>query len=273
MKRATAVLVALGALGAPAAASAAPRLGDWEGSGPGGAAGSFALRTVTTRSHGHTNRKLAVEDLVVQAPINCTNAFGTPLPVDVEVIGGSIRLGNRDTFSKGRIRRGHTDTAITASYRGGRFRATYRRLANTPNSYQGGSETCDTGLLHLTFSPGERKALKDGLWEGKTDQQEPVELNVVAGGRALESPVGPGPGGVQDYAFQVAGNSSTDPCAYDISSPLFIKPNRSFSNSLIALGDDAQISGKFAGKSASGQFSYEAQSCIPESWSASWSFR
>jgi hypothetical protein len=274
MKRATVLLVAIGALGAPAAASATPRLGDWEGSGPDGAAGSFALSTVTTRSHGRASRKLAVENLVVQAPINCTNAFGTPLPVDVEVVGGAIPLGSRDTFSKGRIRRGRTGTAITASYRGGKFRVTYRRLANTPNPYQGGTQTCDTGALHLTFKPGHRTALKDGLWEGQTAQQEPVELSVVAGGRALESPTGPGPGGVQDYAFQVAGNSSTDPCAYEVSSPLFIRPNSSFSNSAIQLGDDAEISGKFTGgRSASGEFSYEAQSCISESWSASWNFR
>lgn len=258
-----ALALGAGAL-APAAASAAPATGDWEARGAGGALGSFELA--------RTGGRLVVEDLVVQAPINCANAFGTPPPVDVEVIGRSTRLEPDGGFASGAIRRGN-GTAIRAAYRGGRFSLSYRHVASTANAYAGGEQVCGTGTIRLTARRSQRRALTNGVFEGSSVQQEAVELSVVAGGRALMAPAAPGPGGVTEYPFQLAAGNPDDSCAYQLPGPLFIAPNGSFSNAALQLGDEASVSGRFTGtRTVSGSFSNPGQSCSAEGWSARWAF-
>lgn len=263
MRRLLAPAVTAAALAAPATALAAPGTGDWEADGVHGAVGSFAV----ARSHGHR----VVEDLVVQAPISCQNAFSTPLPIDVEVIGGAFRLGGRGAFHAGSLKRGGSGTLVSAKFRAGRFTITYRHVSRTRNLYEGGAQVCDTGAIKLTARPGHRSALHDGLWEGQSAEQQPVELDVVAGGRALKSPLGAGPTGTKEYAFGLAGSSSSDFCAYQMNYQVFIPAGGSFSNAATRLGDEAVVNGKFTGtQSASGSFSNLAEGCSQESWSASW---
>jgi hypothetical protein len=140
------------------------------------------------------------------------------------------------------------------------------------NPYEGGDEVCDTGTVRLTARPSHRRTVRDGIWEGQTNESEPVQLNVVAGGRALTSPDALGPGGTEFYAFEVAGDSSEDLCSYTLSSSLLLSANGSFSNSLVTLGDDADVSGGFSKHSVSGQFSNQGEGCPADGWSAKWAF-
>jgi hypothetical protein len=250
---------------AAASAEAAPRTGDWEATSPSGARASFAL----SRS-GHA---LAVRDLVVQAPVSCRNASTSPLPIDVEVVPGAIALGAQNTFTSGAITKRGTETAVRARFAHGRFSLTYRHVTRARNPYEGGQMVCDTKTVRLTAKHGRRRALKEGVWQGATTEQEPVELNVVAGGRALVSPVGPGPGGAKEYAFGLAPASGNDACSYTISYPIFVAPDGTFSNAATLRGDEAVLSGRFSRSTAiTGQFSNLAEGCGQEGWSARWSF-
>jgi hypothetical protein len=255
-----ALAIAAAAIAAPATA-ATPRAGDWEASGAHGARASFEVSGSAGRTIG---------DLVVQAPISCANAFGTPLPVDVEVLAKSIKLAQNGSFSTEPIGK-HGGTAVTGGLHRGRIQLTYRHVTRASNPYDDTTDVCDTGKVRLTARPGHRRPVRDGIWEGRTAEQEPVELSVVAGGRALTSPRALGPGGTQFYAFGIGDNSSTDACGYQISDPLLLSPNGGFSNAATRLGDEASVSGAPAGKhSFSGQFSNLEEACSPQSWSASW---
>jgi hypothetical protein len=260
---ATAALAAT--LSAPAAAAAAPSKGDWEASGAHGALGSFELSGA-----GH---RLAVRDLVVQAPISCRNAPVSPLPTDVEIVPGTIPLAAHGAFSSGTIKKTGSGTTVRATFSHGRFAITYRHIARTRNPYEGGQSVCDTRTIHLTAKRGHRRALKQGIWAGTTVEQEPVELSVVAGGRALSSPVGPGPGGGKEFAFGLAAANGNDPCSYDIDVPMFIPADGGFSNAGTRRGDEAVLSGQFSrATKITGQFENLAEGCGQESWSADWSF-
>jgi hypothetical protein len=260
---ATAALAAT--LSTPAAAAAAPSKGDWEASGARGAVGSFELSGSGSR--------LAVRDLVVQAPISCRNAPVSPLPIDVEIVPGVISLSAHGAFSSGKITKTGSGTTVRATFSHGRFAITYRHIARKRNLYEGGQSVCDTRTIHLTAKRGHRRALKEGIWAGSTVQQEPVELSVVAGGRALSSPVGPGPGGGKEFAFGLAPSTGNDPCSYDIDVPVFVPADGTFSNADTRRGDEAVLSGQFSRATAiKGQFENLAEGCGQESWSASWSF-
>jgi hypothetical protein len=261
------------ALAIPAAAAAAPASGDWEAGTSNGALASFALTSVTTHSHGHVAHGLAVQDLVVQAPIRCRNASASPLPIDVQVVPGQIALAPDKSFTTGKIKSKGSQTAVHASFRKGKFSITYRHVTRIRNLYEGGQEVCDTRTIHLTAKRGHRRALKEGVWQGQTIQQEPVELSVVAGGRALLAPVGPGPGGAKEYAFGLAPSTANDACSYNVSYPLFVAADGTFSNAATHRGDEAVLSGRFTRPTAiTGQFSNLQEACPQESWAASWSF-
>jgi hypothetical protein len=241
------------------AATAAPRAGDWEARGSRDTRASFEVT------------KGSVSDLVVQTPISCSNSFGTPLPYDTEVLSSTVKLASNGSFRSGKIgKRG--GAAFSGRLHAGAIDLTYRHLTREVNPYEGGDEVCDTGTLHLMARPGHRKTVRDGIWEGQTAENEPVELNVVAGGRALTSPDALGPGGTQFYAFEVAGDSSADLCSYTLSSSLLLSPNGSFTNSLATLGDDADVTGAFSTHSVSGQFSNQGEGCPADGWSAKWAF-
>jgi hypothetical protein len=247
---------------APPATAATPRAGDWEASGPHGARASFQISSGSGR---------AISDLVVQAPISCANAFGTPLPVDVEVISESITLARNGSFAGGSIGKSAGGTAVSGRTRGGAIELIYRHTTRAANPYDGTKEVCDTGKLHLTARPGHRRSVRDGIWEGTTAEQEPVQLSVDAGGRALTSPRALGPGGSQFYAFDIGDSNSNDACGYQISYPLLLSPNGSFSNASTRLGDEAEVSATFSSKrSFSGRFTNLEEGCSPQSWSASW---
>jgi hypothetical protein len=260
-----AAAVAAASLGLPATAAARSLNGDWEAHGAGGAVASFAIAGVSGRN--------AVEDLVVQAPVKCSNAFSTPLPIDTEVVPGSVAIGSGNRFASAPIKRRHSGTQITARWRGGKFALAYRHVTRTTNPYEGSAEVCDTGTIHLTARRGHRRSLKNGIWQGHSATSEPIELSVVAGGRALEAPTGPGPGGAREYAFQLASASGSDACAYQVTSPLFVAANGAFSNAATRLGDEAVLSGRFTrARRAAGEFSNLAEGCSQERWSAGWSF-
>jgi hypothetical protein len=241
---------------APAAA-AASRAGDWEAAGARQARASFEVTKDT------------LSDLVVQAPISCANSFGTPLSYDTEVLSSTAKPASNGRFASGKIgKRG--GTTLSGRLHGGAIDLTYRHVSREVNPYEGGEEVCDTGTVRLTARPGHRPTVRDGIWEGQTNQSEPVQLNVVAGGRALTSPDALGPGGTQFYAFEVAGSSSADLCSYTLSSSLLLSPNGGFSNSLVTLGDDADVSGAFSKHSVTGQFSNPGEGCPSDGWSAKW---
>jgi hypothetical protein len=254
--------LATAAAATAAPAAAAPKVGDWEATGGHGSLASFQV----------TSGGRSLDDLVVQAPISCTNAFGTPLPVDVEVLAGTARVSRSGSFDTGSIGKRAGGTAVSGRVRRGAIDLTYRHVTRAANAYEGGEEVCDTRTLHLTARPGHRHAVRDGIWEGRTAESEPVELNVVAGGRALTSPSTLGPGGTQFYSFEVADSSGNDACGYTLSSPLLLAANGSFTNAPIQLGDDAVVTGAFSKRSWSGEFSNGPEGCAPQSWSATWAF-
>jgi hypothetical protein len=261
MRPARTALAAVGALLAVApAATAAPRAGDWEATGAHEARASFEIT------------KHALTDLVVQAPISCSNSFGTPLSYDTEVLSSTVKLASNGSFSSGKIGRRGSGTAFSGRLHDGAIDLRYRHVSRAANPYEGGEEVCDTGTARLTARPGHRRTVRDGIWEGETNESEPVQLNVVAGGRALTSPDALGPGGTEFYAFEVAGSSDTDLCSYTLSSSLLLSPDGSFSNSLVTLGDDADVAGAFSKHSVSGQFSNQGEGCAADGWNAKWAF-
>jgi hypothetical protein len=261
----TVALTAALTLSGAAAATAAPSKGDWELTGANGALGSFAVAGA-----GHT---LAVRDLVVQAPISCRNASVSPLPIDVEVIPAAIPLAVDGTLTSGAIKKRGSGTVLRATFGHGRFSVTYRHVSRTRNLYEGGVSVCDTRTLHLTARRGHRRALKEGIWTGQSTQQEPVQLSVVAGGRALEPLAGPGPGGAKEYAFGLAPSTNNDPCSYDVGFPMFVGADGTFSNAGTLRGDEAVLSGRFTRFTAiTGEFQNLAEGCGKESWSAKWAF-
>jgi hypothetical protein len=263
--RLTVVLTAVLSLSGAAAATAAPSKGDWELTGANGAIGSFAVAGA-----GH---KLAIRDLVVQAPVRCRNASVSPLPIDVEVVPAAIPLAAHGTFTSGAIKKTGSGTALRATFNHGRFSVTYRHVSRTRNLYEGGVSVCDTRTLHLIAKRGHRRALKEGIWTGLSIQQEPVQLSVVAGGRALQPLAGPGPGGAKEYAFGLAPSSGNDPCSYDVGFPVFVGADGAFSNAGTRRGDEAVLSGRFTRPTAiTGEFENLAEGCGQESWSAKWSF-
>lgn len=275
------------ALAVPAQAAAAVRKGDWEAAGPGGAKASFAVATALQRVHGATRRSMVVEDLVVDAPIRCVNPAGSPAPYDLEVVLGPLLVSPRGRFSSGRLRRG-SGTIVRARLLHGRFEIGYRHVSRTRNPFDGGAEVCDTGRIHLVAVPAHRRAIKDGVWTGSTQNNEPVELNVVAGGRALATAT-VSSGTV--YAFEVRPESQQDDCpgltstgstdsggyeagagpgaAFRVIGGLFINPDGTFDNSQYRNGDSQVVTGRFSGhRSVDGQFTNPGQGC---SWS--WSAR
>lgn len=248
----------------PGVALAAPPTGDWEASGPHGAVASFALG----RAGGHG--RLAVTDLVVQTPIVCANAFGSPDPVDTEVIAASAPLRGGSFSEGGALRAGHSGTSVRAVYRDGAFSLSYRHVEVSLNAYEGGTETCTTGTVRLRARHAVRRALKDGLYEGRSDHSQPVELDLVAGGRVLETSSRIGPGGVAEDAFSLSGANASDPCGDTITSPLFIAPDGSFTNAAHRQGDDVVLTGRLTRARGRGQYSNMAENCSLEGWSASW---
>ena len=273
--------VALAISASPAAAGL--RKGDWEATGSGTARGSFAVVSVRPRVKHNQPRVqpfLAVEDLTVDAPISCVNAPSSPAPVDVEVVGAVMPVRANGSFSGGKIKKG-TGTVVNGRLRRGKVELTYRHVSNTYNAFEGGSEICRTGAVHLVALPGHRLAVKDGVWLGKTVSSEPVQFNVVAGGRALVTPSALVQG-QSNVAFQIEPASAGDNCtgsnntgngpgsgtgdapgaAFQISNALFVDPPGTFSNSELQFGDGPTMSGGFTGKSrASGTFSNPGAGC------------
>jgi len=147
---------------------------------------------------------------------------------------------------------------------------------------------CKTGVIHLRAAPGHRRAIKNGVWFGKLVLGEPVEFNVVAGGRALQSTVIKG---VTDFAFQVEPATQFDRCAgvvssggsggdgtetglapgaaYQIAPSVFVAPTGTFNNTLYQFGDSQQVTGRFTGRTAAaGTFNNPPQACGPWGWTA-----
>lgn len=284
--------VASAALAIPASAAAGLRKGDWEATGAGTARGSFAVVSVRPRVK-HNQPKvqpyIAVEDVTVDAPISCVNSPSSPAPVDVEVVAGVIPVGANGSFSGGKIKKGN-GTVVNGRLQRGKVDLTYRHVSNTYNAFEGGREICRTGTVHLVSVPGHRRVIKDGVWLGKTASSEPVEFNVVAGGRALVTP-SKLVLGQTDYAFQVQPASVGDNCpgsnntgngpgsgtgtgpgaAFQISNALFVDPPGTFSNSELQSPDGPTMSGTFTGKSsATGTFANPTAGCIgpPYNWTA-----
>ncbi len=277
------------ALAIPAPASAGLRNGDWEATSAGTARGSFAVVSVRQRVKHVVQRYVAVEDLAVDAPISCVNAPLTPAPVDVEVVAAVMRVSGNGSFSGGKIKKGN-GTVVSGRLRSGKVELSYRHVSNTYNAFEGGREVCRTGTVHLVAQPGHRRVVKDGIWLGKTASSEPVEFNVVAGGRALVTPSALVQGQT-DYAFQLQPASAGDNCpgsnntgngpgsdtgsgpgaAFQISNALFVDPPGSFSNSQLVSGDGPTMSGTFTGKgSATGTFANPIAGCegTPYNWTA-----
>ena len=215
---------------------------DWEASGGGGSLASFAIAG---------NR---VSDLVVQAPVRCANAFGSPPAVQTVVVGGgTLRGGVLHVAGNGAVLSGHVT--------GGRLALSYRYRQVTPNRYEGTNEVCTAGPIAMKASPSHRRALRDGVYAGHGDGR-PFRLTLVAGGRAIAQQGSRSP-------FTVGLQGSKDNCAYTVSDALFVGPSGSFNNYVDQLGDDATITGQFTSSGVSGTFSYLAEGCGKSPWSAS----
>lgn len=278
--------------------AALPAAGDYEGTGASGTTASFEVALVgkvaptkpakpakgakpTKGSRKTSTTTYAeVEDFAVDAPIACSNASEPAIPFDVEVVDGPVRLSKNGTFSSGAIKNG-SGTVVNGRFNAGRFTIAYRHVSLTPNQYAGGSELCDTGTINITFAPGHRTLLKDGIWQGSTQANEPVAFYVVAGGRALEEPPHPPSDGAPQASFAFGqftqtcaqdgcSPSSNDPCAYESPTSLFVAADGVFNNNQWQDGgDDPIVAGTFSGSaSASGQFANGPQGCGQTSWSA-----
>jgi hypothetical protein len=262
--------------GAAAGASAGAAAGaDWEASGGGGAAASFAAVTVTTARH-HT---LHLRDVVVQAPISCADSPAPAIPVDVEVITANVAVGAGGAFRTGTLAHG-AGTVLSGRISGRRVTLSYRHVARTANQFDGSTETCDTGTVKLTGAPGHRKALPDEAWGGQTVSGEPVDLNVVAGGRAVQEPPHPPANGAAQAAisfgqFQQSCSVgsctpfSSDICAWETTETLFVGADGTFGNVAWQEGDQAVFTGRFrSAHSVTGTFTNGGQGCEETTWSA-----
>ena len=262
----------VGLVAAPAAQGAT---GDWEASGAGAARASFALTTSTT-GHGRAAHKL-LTDLVVQAPIACTDPSGPVAPVDVEVIPSTLNLGPSGRFATGAIR-GGSGTTVTGSFANGRVTIFYRHVSSTANAFDGGTTVCDTKTVTLTGAPGHRPSIGDQTWQGQTATNEPVALNVVAGGRALQEPAHVPAGGGAQAAIEFGAftqscftggctPSSNDICAYYTPATLFVAAGGSFGND--AEGDQAAFTGRFtSARAVGGTFVNGGEGCEQTTWTA-----
>jgi hypothetical protein len=263
--------------GALAKTAALPATGDWEATGAGGTTASFEV-AIAGRS-GHAKYRV-VEDFAVDAPITCTNSSEPAIPFDVEVVDGPLRLAKDGTFSSGAIRDG-AGTLVSGRFSGTHFTIAYRHESSTANQFAGGTEVCDTGTIHITAAPGHRQQVKDGIWQGVTQTNEPVVFYVAAGGRALVAPPSPPTNGSPQAAFAFGqftqtcsqggcSPSSNDICAYESPTSLFVAADGSFDNSQWDNGgDNPTVAGTFSGASrASGQFANGPQGCGQTDWSA-----
>jgi hypothetical protein len=274
---------ALMAAALPAFAAAAPRRGDWEASGGQGARASFAIERLRQRVHGRIRERLAVEDLVVDAPIQCSNPATAVPPYQLGVISAAVPLDRNGSFAAGRLRHG-VGTLVRGVLRGGGYRITYEHVSRSLNQFDGSSEVCRTGRVLLAARPGDRGSVDDGVFLGSSQAGEPVELDVAAGGRAL---ITRQVGGRSEYSFQLRPASTYDDCpgvvsggqaggdgtetgggqgaAFQITQGMFISPQGTFDNGELQYGDSPSVSGRFisAGR-ATGQFSNPSQGC---SWS------
>jgi hypothetical protein len=265
--------------------AALPATGDWEGTGAGSTTASFEVALAGKLSHSKRSRKTSastypvVEAFAVDAPIACSNASGPTIPFDVEVVEGPLRLGKNGTFSSGAIK-GGSGTVVTGRVNGARFTIAYRHVSQTPNQFAAGTEVCDTGTIKITAVPGHRTLVKDGIWQGQTQTNEPVAFYVAAGGRALEAPPHPPTNGSPQAAFAFGtftqtcftsgcSTSSNDICAYESPTALFVAADGVFNNDQWLEGDDPIVAGTFSGSGhASGQFANGPEGCGQTTWSA-----
>lgn len=264
-----ALTAAAPAAGSPPAAALAAGSGarDWEASGPGQAQASL-LRTRAAQGGWR------LEDVVVQAPITCADSPTAAPPIDVQVIGASIPVRAGGAFSWGAIRHG-SGTVVRGRVASGRLTVTYRHVSRSRNQFDGGTEVCDTKAVRLTGAPGHRPAVADGTWQGTTATHEPVGVNVVAGGRALEEPARPGADGLQAAIsfgqFEPScgdGACSRDVCSYETPVTLFVGSDGSFGNAAWQEGDQAAFTGRFTGpRAVLGTFANGAEGCAQTSWS------
>ena len=139
---------------------------DWEASGKGAARASFALSTTTTGTGKSRKTSTAISDLVVQAPIECTDSPVSEVPVDVEVIPATIKLNASGAFTAGGVRSG-SGTTIAGRITGRRLTLAYRHVATTHNQFDAGIETCDTKTITLKGAPGRRVSVADATWRGR----------------------------------------------------------------------------------------------------------
>jgi hypothetical protein len=266
-------------------AAALPAPGDWEGTGPGGTTASFATVRVAQPAPGKGSRKTraathgAIEDLVVDAPISCTNASEPAIPFDVEVIDGPLTVSGNGSFTGTTTAQG-VKTTVSGHLAGARFTLSYRHESQVPNQFAGGTEVCDTGTVHITAAPGHRKPVTDGIWHGETQTHELVVLYVAAGGRALEELPRPPTDGSPQSAFAFGTftqtcfqtgctTSSNDICAYYSATSLFVAPDGTFNDNQWLEGDDPIVAGVFTSdKQANGQFANGPEGCGQTTWSA-----
>jgi hypothetical protein len=253
---------------------------DWEAHGGATGRASFAERVVTRGAGKRRKRVNVIQSLVVQAPINCADSPTPAIPVDVQVIRATIALRPRGTFKLGKLKHG-AGTTVSGTLRGERVSITYRHVSRVANLYDGGTEVCDTGKVHLTGAPGRRFAIKDQAWHGQTATNEPLTFNVVAGGRALQAPARPPASGAPQASIAVgaftqscgAGScspSSSDICAYETPVTLYVGPDGSFGNTLWQAEDQGVVSGRFTNaKAATGDFTNGGEGCQQTTWSAS----
>jgi hypothetical protein len=262
-----------------------PAAGDWEGTGTGGTTASFEVAGVSERVRVKGSRKTrivthsVIEDFAVDAPITCTNASEPAIPFDVEVIDGPLRVSGGGSFSGATIAQG-IKTTLSGHFTGPKFTLSYRHQSQVPNQYAGGTEVCDTGTVHITAAPGQRKLVKDGIWHGQTQSNEPLAFYVAAGGRAIEAPTRPPTDGSPQAAFTFGTftqtcfqtgctASSNDICAYYSATSLFVAANGAFNNDQWQEGDDPIVAGVFtSGAQANGQFANGPEGCTQHDWSA-----
>jgi hypothetical protein len=268
---------------APALAAArpgSPSPGDWEATrAPGLVHVSFAVASAGRSSRGAGGAQATVKDLTIAAPIGCSDAPAPAPPVDVRVIAGPLALSPSGGFSSGAVKHG-SGTVVVGRFRAGRFSLSYRHVSRTKNPYDGGAEVCDTGTVHIAAVRGHRRLLKVGVWRGQTGTHEPVVFYVTAGGRALQAPARPPANGSAPVAFAFGQftqtcftggctPSSSDICAYQSASTIFVASTGGFGNAELQRGDDANVAGRFTGTNrASGVFANGPEGCLPTSWSA-----
>jgi hypothetical protein len=249
---------------------------DWEARGAGVASASFSA--VNTRARGKHSEQL--ENIVVQAPITCADSPTPAIPVDTEVIAATVPVAANGSFSTGSIKAGGSGTAFSGRILGRKVTISYRHVARSSNQFDGGTEVCDTGKVHLSGAPGHRITLADQSWAGQTKDGEPVVVNVVAGGRALQEPSHPPANGAAQasiafgtFTLSCAIGSCTqisnDVCGYAETTTLFIAANGSFGNATYQEEDQPTYTGRFtSARALGGTFTNGGEGCEEEPWSA-----